>query len=159
MAQEEAILLMLANGLTAVVGLVFLVLGLVYFVVAGVVMYKLLLKKPKSMPVIALVSLFTCSFVSFFIAIFFATAKLRRIRDDLYARVYTSPNDEVVREVIDFYTNFYITNRPEEWQSARNLWHAINASSNVSTELKRQVLGALLSRGLYLSEAEKRIRD
>ena len=156
---QEAIALLLANGLTAVVGVFFCLLGLVYMVVAGVVIYKLLLKKPKSMPVIALVSLFTCSFPAFFIAIFFATAKLRRIRDNLYAKVYTSPNDEVVREVIDFYTNFYITNRPEEWQAARNLWHAINQSSNVSTELKRQVLGALLSKGLYLSEAEKRIRN
>ena len=72
-----------------------------------------------------------------------------------------APTDEKVdafMELVDS-EGGQIGNNPDNWNSFRNLWFAVNESPNVTTQKKNLFCMWLCNKGLILSERQARIKD
>jgi len=85
--------------------------------------------------------------------------KLNKSREEIFAKLTTSPDDTVVDEYIVHLNKYACEDTPNAWHQVRGVWYACNNSANVTTEKKKELLTLLLLKGLYVTDKEKQIID
>lgn len=139
-------------------------------IVLGVLCSALLYKPLKKLCIrlmirknaIGLIAVFLLTMPMFFvglIAIFGATAQIRKEKDALYSKITISPSDQAVDELIANIEKYGCVNDPNSWNKLRSVWITINESPNVSTEKKKQLKQFLMLQGLTMHYQDAKIID
>lgn len=87
------------------------------------------------------------------------TFKYAAEEDKLFKNLVNNPTKENASEYIELTHNkpkvtLLPTNNPSAWAVLREKWQIINHSDKIPTEMKKEILEYLVSRGLYVNNSK-----
>jgi len=142
----------------------YFLLGMIY--VTAVMLQAKLFKrwmKKKSMNKIGFYlffTVFTCwMFFSALIALFMLYSKMAKDREKIYKELSINPTNQGVDKLITFIDEYFCENKPQEWNRLRAVWLAVNESSAVTTDKKKQLKQFLMLQGLRMHHNDAQIID
>ncbi len=87
------------------------------------------------------------------------TIKYAAQENKLFQNLVNNPTKENASEYIELIRNkptltFLPDNNPSSWAVLREKWQIINHSSKIPAEMKKEIFGYLVSRGLYVNNSK-----
>ncbi len=143
--------------LIRLLGAVFMVVPLLFYVFIGKVYYNKINKNPEKTMIYFAISIFTLTFIPFGVVFFIVASQYNKKYEEKISKILVSANNETVEEFIQFLSTNPVQNNPNSWHRLRGVWYTVNECSSVSIEKKNQLLKLLLTKGLYLTSEEKQI--
>ena len=82
-----------------------------------------------------------------------------KLRTSIYTETSKNPTIENVDKLIDFADSYTMLNQPKYWNQLRSVWFAVNESSNVPTNKKKELKQVLMLKGLTMHHNDAQIID